>query len=52
MGFLADLGGGLQRGALAGAGALSEDVYREQANQRAARSAEGRAQRQAVAQHI
>ena len=56
MGFLADLGAGIQRGALAGAGALSDEVYREQANQRAARAtegrAEGRAQRLAVAQHI
>ena len=52
MGFLADLGSGLQRGALAGAGALSQDVYHEQANQRAARAAQGREQQQAVAQHI
>ena len=52
MGFLADFGVGLQRGALAGAGAMSQDVYHEQANQRAARAAEGRAQQQAVAQHI
>ena len=52
MGFLADLGGGLQRGALAGAGALSRDVYQEQARQRDARASEGRAQQQAVAQHI
>ena len=52
MGFLEDLGSGLQRGALAGAGALSRDVYGEQARQREARATQGRAQQLAVAQHI
>ena len=52
MGFLEDLGAGLQRGALAGAGALSRDVYGEQARQREARATQGRAQQLAVAQHI
>ena len=52
MGFLEDLGAGLQRGALAGAGAMSKDVYQEQGRQREARATQNRAQNLAVAQHI